>query len=437
MLDRRSFLSSIVIPAGVMAAGLAAPALARPTRRRPLLDELAQTPGDPATLARDESYWVHVQRAFQVDRSMINFNNGGVSPAPAVVTEAVRRHMEHTNQAPAYTMWKHLVPQKEAVRQAFARAWGVDSEEVAFTRNASESLLICQLGFDLKPGDEVLTTTQDYPRMITAFQQRERREGIRLVQFPIPVPCEDDAAIVRAFESHITPRTRMILMSHVINITGQVLPVRKVVAMARARGIPVVVDGAHALAHLHFSIADLGCDYYGVSLHKWLFAPIGTGLLYVRRDKIKGLWPLMPAKPEQDGDIRKFEEIGTHPAALTLGIAEALTFHGQIGGARKEARMRYLRDTWAGALRADDRVRLSTSLDPRFSCGIGVVRIDGIESLKLADWLWARHKIFVTTIVHPEIDGIRVTPSVYTTMGELERFIDAMRQACRQGLDAA
>ncbi|MBM4107790.1 MAG: aminotransferase class V-fold PLP-dependent enzyme [Phycisphaerae bacterium] len=388
-------------------------------------------------MARDESYWAQVQRAFQVDRSMINFNNGGVSPAPVVVSEAVRRHMEHTNQAPAYTMWKHLVPQKEAVRQGFARAWGVDPEEVAFTRNASESLQICQMGLDLKPGDEVLTTTQDYPRMITAFQQRQRREGIRLVQFPLPVPCEDDDAVVRAFETRITDRTRMILMSHVINITGQVLPVRKVVEMARTRGVPVVVDGAHALAHLHFSIADLGCDYYGVSLHKWLFAPIGTGLLYVRKDKVRGLWPLMAAKPEQDDDIRKFEEIGTHPAALSLGIADAVTFHEQIGGARKEARMRYLRDTWANALRGEDRVRLLTSLDPRFSGGIGTVRLEGLDTLKLLDWLWSRHRIFVTAIQHPEVDGLRITPSVYSTMGELGRFIDAMRHACRHGIDAA
>jgi selenocysteine lyase/cysteine desulfurase len=436
MLDRRSFLGSIVIPAGVLAAGLSAPALAQQARRRDALRELARTPGSPEDIARDEDFWAPVQRAFAVDRSMINLNNGGVSPSPATVADAVRRHFEHANQAPACTMWRHQVPNREAVRQAFARAWLADPEEIAFTRNASESLQICQLGFDLRPGDEVLTTTQDYPRMITTFQQRQRREGIRLVQIQIPVPCEDDDHILHAFESHVTDRTRLILLCHVINLTGQVLPVRRIVAMARARGVPVIVDGAHALAHLHFSLPDLDCDYYGVSLHKWLFAPIGTGLLYVRRDKIPALWPLMAAKPEQDSDIRKFEEIGTHPAGLVLGIADALVFHEQIGGPRKEARLRYLRDYWLRPLLDEPNLRTSSSLDPRYSSGIGTVRIEGVDSLALADWLWNAHRIFVTAIQHSQVEGIRVTPSVYTTLSELDRFIDAMRHACRHGLPA-
>jgi selenocysteine lyase/cysteine desulfurase len=436
MLHRRTFLGTIVIPAGAMAAGVVPPILARSARHRDALREMALTPGEPEAIARDESYWSHAQRAFQVDRSMINLNNGGVSPAPAMVMEAVRRHMEHSNQAPAYTMWRHQAPNREGVRRTFARAWGVDPEEVAFTRNASESLQICQMGFDLKAGDEVLTTTQDYPRMLTTFRQRERREGIRLVQIRLPVPCEDEGLVVRAFEDAITDRTRLILMCHVINITGQTLPVRRVVEMARRRGIPVIVDGAHALAHLHFSIADLGCDYYGVSLHKWLSAPIGTGLLYVRRDRIAGLWPLMAAAPEQDADIRKFEEIGTHPAALVLGIADALAFHESLGGARKEARLRYLRDCWLRPLLEEKKVRALSSLDPRFSCGIGTFAVEGVSSVALAEHLWNTHRIFVTAVQHPEVDGIRVTPGVYTTRAELDRFVDAVRHVCRRGLPA-
>jgi isopenicillin-N epimerase len=282
----------------------------------------------------------------------------------------------------------------------------------------------------------VLTTTQDYPRMLTTFKQRERREGIVLKQFSVPIPCEDPDELVRLFEQNITPRTRIILMCHMINITGQILPVRDVVRMARRRGIAVIVDGAHSLAHHDFKLSDLDCDYYAVSLHKWLFAPHGTGLLYVRRDKIKDLWPLMAAPERMDDDIRKFEEIGTHPAAPYLAIGEALTFHQGIGGRRKEARMIYLRDYWAKPLLEHDRVRLHTSLRPGFACGIATVEIEGVDPSDLTSWLWNRHKIIVTPIKHPEFQGIRVTPSVYTMLEELDRFVEAMEHVTRHGLSA-
>jgi selenocysteine lyase/cysteine desulfurase len=252
----------------------------------------------------------------------------------------------------------------------------------------------------------------------------------------IPVPCEDDDEIVSLFEQNISPRTRLILMCHVINLTGQILPVRRVVAMARRHDIPVIVDGAHALAHFPFTLAELECDYYGTSLHKWLFAPHGTGLLYVRADKIENLWPLMAADENLDADIRKFEEIGTHPAANTLAIAEAMTFHQSIGDERKAARLRYLRDRWALRLTdSSDRVRLHTSLLPSFSCGIATVQIEGIAPADLSAWLRRRHGIVVTPIVHDQFEGIRVSPSVYTTLQEIDRFSTAMEAAVRDGLD--
>jgi selenocysteine lyase/cysteine desulfurase len=298
-------------------------------------------------------------------------------------------------------------------------------------------LQICQNGFDLEPGDEVLTTNQDYGRMVNTFKQRERREGIKLVQFSLPVPAEDPEEVVRRFEAHITPRTRLILMCHIINLTGQILPVKAVVQMARAKGIPVIVDGAHAFAHFAFTHADLDCDYYGTSLHKWLLAPIGTGMLYVRRDKIRDLWPLTAANEAQEDDIRKFEEIGTHPAAPYLAIAEALTFHQGIGAERKEARLRYLRDYWAKQLLEHDRVRLHTSLDPAFSCCIANVQLDGIDSVDLVNHLWRSHRIIATPIKHDEFEGIRVTPNVYTTLEELDRFVDAMTDVIKNGLPEA
>jgi isopenicillin-N epimerase len=349
----------------------------------------------------------------------------------------MKRHLDYSNEAPVYTMWQILEPQREAVRQRLARAFGCDAEEIALTRNASEGLQICQLGFDLEPGDEVLTTTHDYPRMIWTFKQRERREGIKLVQFPLPVPAEDPDEVVRLFEQHITPRTRLILMCHIVNITGQILPVRPVVQMARARGIPVIVDGAHAFAHFAFTHADLDCDYYASSLHKWLLAPHGTGLLYVRRDKIKDLWPLMAAPEKLDDDIRKFEEIGTHPAANYIAIAEALTFHQGIGAERKEARLRYLRDYWATRLLEHDRIRLHTSLKPEFSCCIGTVQIEGVDTARLADHLWKRQRIIVVPIIHEQFEGLRVTPNVYTTLEELDRFCEAMEDVIRNGLPEA
>jgi isopenicillin-N epimerase len=442
MPTRRSFLASMAgaglgaaLPASLDAAPAAAPfAWLEPSSLDGVLEAFRSAPADAEAAARDEDLWREVQQAFRVDRTLVNLNNGGVSPAPGVVQDAMARYLAYSNEAPVQTMWRVLEPQKEGVRSRLARAFGCDPEEMAITRNASEGLQICQFGFDLEPGDEVLTTDQDYPRMLTTFAQRARREGIRLVTFPIPVPAEDPAEIVRSFEERITDRTRLILMCHIVNITGQILPVREVVALGRRRGIPVVVDGAHAFAHFPYHLSELDCDYYATSLHKWLFAPFGTGFLHVRRDRIPGLWPLMAASEAQDDNIRKFEEIGTHPAPNYLAIGAALTFHEGIGAERKAARLRYLRDTWAGELGIEDRVHFHTSFDPRFSCGITNVAVDGIAPGALAGWLWQRHRIIVTPIGHADCPGLRITPSVYTTMEELERFVDAMRQAMREGV---
>jgi len=417
-------------------AGLGAGAAFRLNPSTVNLAALATHPGTDEDVARDEDFWGDVARAFTVDRSMINLNNGGVSPAPAAVQEAMKRHLDFSNSTPAsVALWEILEPRRESVRQKLARHWDVSADEIAFTRNASESLQICQFGFDLEPGDEVVTTDQDYPRMLNTFSQRARREGIVLRKISIPVPCEDDQEIVRRYEQAITPRTRLILMCHMINLTGQILPVRRVVAMARRHDIPVIVDGAHAFAHFPFTLSELDCDYYGTSLHKWLFAPHGTGLLYVRRNRIKGLWPLMAADETLDTNIRKFEEIGTHPAANTLAIAEALTFHQSIGDHRKAARLRYLRDLWAHRLiEYNDRVRLHTSLRGNFACGIATVQIQEIDSGDLSGWLRRRHGIVVTPIRHDQFEGIRVSPSVYTTPQEIDRFASAMEAVIRNGL---
>jgi selenocysteine lyase/cysteine desulfurase len=434
MHTRRSFLGTL--GGSALAAG---PLSAIPLRWSDALtaaEELAATPGAPDKIAQEEDFWVGIQRAFTTDRSLVNLNNGGTSPTPAHVLEAMKRDLDFANQLPVYFGWRILEPQREGVRQRMAREWGVDPEEVALTRNASESLQILQFGYDLEPGDEILTTTQDYGRMLTTFRQRERREGVVLKEIVIPIPAADQAEVVRRFEEGITDRTRIILMCHMINITGQILPVREVVAMARKYDIPVIIDGAHALAHFDFKISDLDCDNYSSSLHKWLFTPIGNGLLYVRRDKIPEVWPLMAAPAARDDDIRKFEEIGTHPEANFLAVGEALTFHQLIGGKRKEARLVYLRDYWAKQLIQHDRIRLHTSLEPGFACGIATVEIEGIEPGPLNQWLWQQHKIYTTPINHPEFRGLRISPSVYSTLEELDRFVDAMQHAARNGISA-
>ncbi|RMG46774.1 MAG: aminotransferase class V-fold PLP-dependent enzyme [Acidobacteria bacterium] len=435
MVSRRTFVRTVAAPAvlGLLPAALAGEGAAR------ALAELTGAAPDPAEsldrareVARDESYWRIVQQAYSVDRTLVNFNNGGVSPPPVTVQRAMKRHLDFSNAAPAYNMWRVLEPRREAVRERLARFFGCDPEEVALTRNASEGLQICQFGLDLARGDEVLTTTQDYPRMLNTFRQRERREGIALRQVPVPVPSEDPQAFVRRLEAAVTEKTRAILVCHVINLTGQILPVRAIVEMGRRHGVPVIVDGAHSFAHFPFTRDELGCDYFATSLHKWLCAPIGSGLLYVRRERIPALWPLMAADAKQRDDIRKFEEIGTHPAANTLAVAEALTFHETIGPLRKAERLRYLRDRWARALiDASDRVRLHTSLDPRFSCGIATFSVDGIDSAELGRRLWQEHRILTATIDHPEVQGVRVSPHVYSTLEEVDRFVDAVLSILR------
>lgn len=257
---------------------------------------VASVTGRPAdTVARDEDFWFNIRHDFTVDRNMINLNNGGVSPAPKIVMDTEIRYLEIENLNPSYYMWNVLDPGVETVRPRLAQMFGVDTEEIAITRNASEANEIIQLGMELKPGDEVITTNQDYPRMITTWQQRERRDGIKLKQLKFPVPPPSMDYLAKMFEDAITPRTKVIHICHITNRTGQIFPVKKISQMARARGIETIVDGAHAFAQFPFTHADLDCDYYGTSLHKWVLAPIGTGMLYVKKDKISKIWPMYAA----------------------------------------------------------------------------------------------------------------------------------------------
>jgi len=304
-------------------------------------------------------------------------------------------------------MWHILEPQSETVRTGLAEIFGCSPEEIAITRNASESLEIVMMGLDLKSGDEILTSTQDYPRMLTTLRQRELREGLKLNLVKIPIAPKNVDDIAAAFERAVTPRTKLILISQQINLTGQILPVKQICDMARSKGIETVVDGAHAFAQFDSKLSDIGCDYYGTSLHKWLYAPKGTGMLYVKRDKISKIWALMASEDRNKNDIRKFEEIGTHSAAMRLAIGDI------------------------------PKVGFNTSFDPQQSCAIANFKIDGIDPVAIGSYLMSKHKIITTPIVHDEFTGIRITPNVYTTLWELDRFCEIVADIAKKGLPKA
>ena len=430
-LKRRRFLS--------MAGKGIGPAALTSTTGASLLQELyaaaeriQHLPAEQA--AMDEDFWFGIQQSFSITRGITNLNNGGVSPSPRIVTEALVRYTWQQEDVTAYTMWSILEPQVETVRTGLADIFGCDREEIAITRNASESLEIVMMGLDLKSGDEILTTTQDYPRMLTTLRQRELREGLVLKMIKVPIAPKNLEEITMEFEKAITPKTRMILVSHVINLTGQVLPVKSICDLAKSKGIEVIVDGAHSFAHFDFKQADIGCDYYGTSLHKWLFAPKGTGLLFVKRDKIEKIWPLMAAEKSQKDDIRKFEEVGTHPAAPRLAIGEAILYHNGIGAKRKEERLRYLSRYWMKKLKDLPNIRFHTSWEPNQSCGIANVEIVGVDPAGLGSYLMNKHKIYTVPIIHAEFKGLRITPSVYTTLKELDRFCEVMGMVAKKGL---
>ncbi len=383
----------------------------------------------PEDVAADEFYWRDIQNAFTLDRSLINLNNGNSCPSPTVVHEAYKRYLDYSNQAPVYH--RGLIERNiEVVRRRLAAEFGCDAEEMAITRNSSESLQIAQNGLDLEPGDEVLTTEQDYGRMLTTWDQRARRDKIVIKKINFTVPSNGET-LFALLEGAITPRTKVLHFCHITNLTGQIFPVQNISRMARARGIVTIVDGAHAVAHFPFKLRDLEMDYYGTSLHKWLLAPTGTGFLYVRRDRIARTWPMQAAPERNVNDIRKFEEIGTSPAATKAAINEALAFHQAIGTERVAARLRYLTLRWANKLKANPRIAIHTGLDQVY--GVALVGIKDIPAPKVYDFLWNKYRIITATINRADYNGVRVTPNIYTPLEEIDTFVAAMEDLLKNG----
>jgi selenocysteine lyase/cysteine desulfurase len=375
----------------------------------------------------EEDFWLAVQQAYDVDRSIINLNNGGVAPAPRTVMDAFRRNTEQANGAPAFEMWRNQEPHIERVRTDLADMCGSSPEEIAITRNASEALESVQLGLKLERGDEIVVSTQDYPRMLTTWEQRARRDGIVIRKVTFDTPVMSPADVVRAYEKAIKPRTKVLHFSHVVFLTGQILPVRELCALARERGLFSIVDGAHSFNHIPFRVADLGCDAFGTSLHKWTSGPIGTGMLYLKRDRIDQIWPLMAAPESMDANIRKFEEIGTHSAAMHNALSEAVALQRAIGIERKAARLRALHSVWVESLRTMKGVSFLTDITKETNqCGVRLVHLDGVDHGLLSEWLLNKHSIFTVAIGHEQFTGLRVTPNVYTSMDDMKRFASAM-----------
>ncbi len=386
----------------------------------------------PDEVASDEDYWSIIQQAYNVYANIINLNNGGVSPSPRIVQEAVERYNKFANEAPSYFMWRILDQGREPLRLKLAELAGCSPEEIVINRNASEALNTIIHGLDLQPGDEVLGTKQDYPNMINAWKQKAARYGIKYTQISFNFPIENDDEIVAAYQKAITPQTKIIHVTHMVNWVGQVMPVRKIADMAHAKGIEVICDGAHSFGLMDYKIPDLDCDYFGTSLHKFLSAPIGSGMMYIKKDKITKIWPLVCNDNPRGSDIRKFETLGTRSFPIEQGIGEALNFHNGIGPKRKEERIRYLKNYWATKVKDIPGVSLSTSLKDKFSCAICGVSVAGLKPTELDGKLFEKYKIHTVGITWENVSCVRVTPHVYTTLQDLDTLVGAIGDIAAQ-----
>jgi selenocysteine lyase/cysteine desulfurase len=380
----------------------------------------------PAEAADDEDLWARMAQAYTVSPTILNLNNGGVSPQPKVVQDAVDRYYHLSNEAPTYYMWQILDRGREALRRKLADLAGVAPDEVAINRNTTEALGTFTWGIDLKRGDEIVMTKQDYPNMIHAWKQREMREGVKINWINLNLPIDNDETVVNAYINATTSKTKIWHITHLVTWTGQIFPAAKLCAEARKRGIVSIVDAAHSFAHLDFKITDLQCDYFGTSLHKWLCAPFGTGMMYVQKDKIASTWPIFPTDKPQSPDIRKFEALGTRSFAPEQAIGQAIDFHNAIGGRRKQERLHYLKNYWCTAVTRNPRVKLHISLKPEYSCALGTFSIDGMTPGDIVSKLFADYQIHTTGIVWENVSAVRVTPHVYTTTKDLDRLIDAV-----------
>ena len=426
MWTRRTFLGRVSGSVGLMAA------LRPDGLERVLAASRTVSDRSPEQVATDEDFWFEVQQAFTVDRNIVNLNNGTMQPNLRIVQDAMRRHYEYSANAGAHTTGD-LAEEIERVRRRLAAHAGCDTEEIAISRSGSEAGQIAVMGIDLKPGDEVLTTEQDYPRFLNSWKQRQLREGIVLKQVQLPPPWVALDDFYNRLEKEVTPRTKVVMVCQMTHWTAQMAPVKRITQMAHQRGIDVIVDGAHGFMHYPINVRELDADYYIASLHKWCMAPPGNGFLYVRKSKIATLWPLTPAEEKMKDNIRKFEDVGTRTQANRVAIAEGITFNEGLGLERKAARLRYLKERWAKRLKTEPKIRFLTSLDPAESCAIATFTIEGADLVKLTNKLHDDYGIIVSHMKHAKFEGLRIVPNVSNTLKEIDYFADTIEELIRKG----
>jgi len=383
--------------------------------------------GAPAVDGPEDDFWRQVRLAYGTSPTMVNLNNGGVSPAPRATMDALDYYNRMCNEAPSYYMWRILDQDREPLRTGLAELAGVSPDEIALNRNATEALNSVIFGLPLKPGDEVVLSKYDYPNMINAWKQREARDGIRLVWVEgLMLPSEDAKTLAEAYTSLFTERTRVVHITHLINWCGQIMPVRRIADAAHARGIEVLVDAAHSFALVEYKIPDLGADYWGTSLHKWLCGPFGSGMLYVKKEKIARLWPLLSNPEPLGADIRKFESLGTRSFPIEMAIGYSLDFHHLIGSKRKQERLFYLKNYWLEQVKDLPGFQSWTSLHPEFGCAIATIGFEGKKPGDLSNVLMDKYKIHTVAIEWEKIKGVRITPNVYTMPSELDKLVQAV-----------
>ncbi|WP_422007651.1 aminotransferase class V-fold PLP-dependent enzyme [Roseivirga pacifica] len=428
MKNRRSFLRKTFLTAGTLSLS----SFFQKSLAEDISDAMVNLNRlSPEAAAQDEELWARIRQAYTTSPTIINLNNGGVSPQPKVVQDAANRYYTYANEAPSYYMWRVLDQGREPLRAKLADLAGTSPDELAINRNTTEAVNTVIFGLNLKKGDEVILTKYDYPNMMNAWRQRERRDGIVLKWLDLDIPTDDNDAVVEKFKAAITPKTKVFHITHIINWTGHIMPVKALCDVARANNIYSVVDGAHSFAHLDFKISDFGCDFFGTSLHKWLCAPFGTGMLYTKKDKIKDVWPLLASPEGQEDNIRKFENIGTRSFAIEQAIASAIDFHNAIGSARKEARLKYLKTYWVDKVKDIDKVNFYSSMNPEYTGALFNFGIEGKDAGPVHNDIFRTHKIHSSPVKYEQVNGPRITPHVYTSKYDLDRLCEAIELSAK------
>ena len=379
----------------------------------------------------DDDFWKLVRSQYDLHPDFINLESGYYNIIPKPTLKKQIEHIKRVNLEGSFYMRKSRFKDKSTITSELANFVGCNSKNLVITRNTTESLDLIISGFPWKSGDEAIYAYQDYGAMQDMFEQIGKRHGVVLKKVSVPNHPKNDMELISLYESQITNKTRLIMISHMVNITGQILPVKKICDMAHSYGVEVLVDGAHCVGHFNFKIDNLNCDYYGSSLHKWLATPLGAGLLYVKNKHIPKIWPLIADHEKDPNKIQRLSHTGTHPVSTDLTIIDAIEYLNSIGINKKESRLRFLKTYWQNALKYESNIVINTPFDPQRSCGIGNVGLKNMKPETLANRLYKEFGIFTVAIDYANVKGCRITPNIFTNENELDTFIDAMKSLAR------